>query len=123
MNRNRGFTFLEILIAIAVLGAAFTVLLTAHASAIRHEGSARRLMEATLLARQILTETEVNDPPPVGTDAGDFGETFPDYTWERQVDSTEFPKLRQVTIRVLWPSGRGPGATELLYYTVVEGEP
>ena len=120
---DRGFTFLELLIAVAILGTAFTVLLSAHAAAVRQEGRARSLMRATLLARQVLTETEIADTLPQGTEEGEFGEGFEGFTWERRVEATEFPRIRQVTIRVNWPSGGGPVSTELVYYAVVEGEP
>ena len=120
---DRGFTFLELLIAVAILGTAFTVLLSAHATAIRQEGRARSLMRATLLARQVLTETEIADDLPLGTQEGEFGEGFEGFTWNRRVETTEFPRIRQVTIQVTWPSGSGPASTDLVYYVVVEGEP
>ncbi len=122
-RRDRGFTFLELLIAVAILGTAFTVLLSAHATAVRQEGRARNLMRATLLARQVLTETEIADELPLGAQEGEFGDGFDGFAWERRVETTEFPRLQQVTIRVSWPTGRGPASTELVYYVVVEGEP
>ncbi len=122
-RRDRGFTFLELLIAVAILGTAFTVLLSAHATAIRQEGRARSLMRATLLARQVLTETEIAHELPVGTQEGEFGDGFEGFAWKRRVEDTEFPRLRQVTIQVTWPAGSGAASTELVYYVVVEGEP
>lgn len=129
-KRSRGFTFLEIMVALAILGSSFVVLLGAHSSAIRQEAAARRLMTATLLARQILTDTEVEGPPALGDDSGDFGEAFPDYSWERQVENVALPtgldlvlptdNLRQVSIRVTWPERGQTRSTELVYYAFVE---
>ncbi len=117
---SRGFTFLELLVALAILGSAFTVLLSAHTSAARQEARARRLMTATLLAREVLTETEVEGFPELGEDGGDFGEDFPDYAWERQVATTEFDRVRLVRIAVSWPERGDRASTEVVYYAVGE---
>jgi prepilin-type N-terminal cleavage/methylation domain-containing protein len=129
---GNGFTFLEILVALAVLGSAFTVLLAAHASAVRQEAAARRLMTATLLARQVLTDTEVNGVPGLGGDEGDFGEKYPRYAWERQVERVALPidlpvdlptdRLVQVRIRVTWLERGETAATELVYFALLEEE-
>lgn len=123
MRRRSGFTLLELLVAVAVLGASFTILLGAHAAALKQEARARRLMTATLLAREVLTRTEVEGLPELGADSGDFGDEFPGYTWQRQVESTEFPEVRLVRITVRWPEGTGTRATELLYFAAGEEQP
>lgn len=113
-----GFTFLELLVALAILGASFTVLLSAHTSAARQEARARRLMTATLLAREVLTETEVEGFPDLGEEQGDFGEEFPDYSWARRVETTEFDRVRLVYIEVFWPERGDRASTEVVYYAV-----
>lgn len=125
-SSRHGFTFLEIIVALAILGSSFTVLLAAHASANRTEAEARRLMTATLLARQILTNTEVEGVPELGGDSGDFGEKFPGYTWERDVVSVALPidtpfaiptdSLREIHIQVSWTERGEPRTTDLVYY-------
>ena len=122
MRRRDGFTLIEILLALAILGGSFTVLLMAHAAALRQEARARRLMTATLLARELLTRTEVEGVPELGADRGDFGEAFPAYTWERQVENTEFEGVRLVRLVVRWPEGKGTASTEVVYYYFEKGE-
>ncbi|RMG89551.1 MAG: prepilin-type N-terminal cleavage/methylation domain-containing protein [Candidatus Dadabacteria bacterium] len=119
MRGRRGFTFLELLVALAVLGASFTALLVAHASALKQEARARRLLTATLLARDILTRTETEGLPPLGADQGEF-EEFPGYTWERQTETTEFPNVRLVRIAVSWPEGNRRESTEIEFYAWAE---
>lgn len=117
---RRGFTFLELLVALAILGASFTVLLSAHTSAARQEARARRLMTATLLAREALAETEVAGFPELGEEQGDFGDAFPDYSWARRVETTEFDRVRLVHIEVFWPERGDRASTEIVYYAVGE---
>jgi len=119
-RRTRGFTFLELLVALAILGSAFTVLLSAHTSAARQEARARRLMTATLLARELLTTTEVEGFPELGEDEGEFGEEFPEYAWVRQVATTEFDRVRLVRLTVSWPERGDRSTTEVVYYAVGE---
>ena len=119
-GRRGGFTFLELIIALAMLGAAFTVLLSAHGAALRTEAQAQRLMKATLLGRQVLTETESQGFPELGGDEGDFGEDFPGYAWERRVETTEFDRVRLIRIVVSWPERGATGSSEFSYYAVSE---
>lgn len=126
---SRGFTVLEVLVALAILGSAFTMLLAAHASAVRVEGSAQRLMTGTLLARQILTKTEVEGVPELGGDSGDFGEAFPGYAWERTVQEMTLPvdlplsvsvnNLKAIHIAVTWPERGQTNSVDLFYYALV----
>jgi general secretion pathway protein I len=128
-SSSRGFTVLEVLVALAILGSAFTVLLVAHASAVRVEGSAQRLMTGTLLAREILTRTETEGPPEFGGDSGDFGESFPGYTWERTVQEMSLPvdlplsvsvnNLKEIHIAVSWPERGQTNSVDLVYYALV----
>ncbi|GAB4277171.1 MAG: hypothetical protein Kow0092_32970 [Deferrisomatales bacterium] len=116
--------------ALAILGSSFFVLLSAHAAALRREAAARRLLTGTLLARELLARTEVDGPPELGGDSGEFGEAFPGYTWERQVETVALPggmvaggaadRLREVRLRVAWPERGGTRFTEVVYYAFVE---
>jgi hypothetical protein len=106
-------------VALAVLGTAFTVLLAAHTSATRLSAHARRLFEATALAREVLTRTEVEGLPAFGKDSGDFGPDLASYRWEREVgDVTSLPflDLKEVVVRVLWSEGQQTRSTEVVFY-------
>lgn len=137
-RRNSGFSFLEILVALAILGAGFTVLLTAQASAVRKEARARHLMTATMLAREILTKIETEGVSDLPSGPQEFGEDFPGYAWEvAPLESANIPidlavgsspvpsgisltpdALKQVRIKVSWPEGGRQGSTELTFLVV-----
>jgi general secretion pathway protein I len=120
--RSAGFTFLELLVALAILGSSFVVLLTAHSSAARQEARARRLMVGTLLAREVLAETEVEGFPELGGDSGEFGEEFAGYTWQRDVLTTPFDLAREVHVQVSWPERGSTETLDLVFFAVAEQE-
>ena len=68
--RPQGFTLLEVLIAVAVLGLVFTALANTHIQALRYEGESYRRLRASLLADAILADLEValeeGTAPPLG---------------------------------------------------------
>jgi prepilin-type N-terminal cleavage/methylation domain-containing protein len=55
---ERGFTLLEVMAAVAVLGLVYTVLGRAGIQGLQHEGEAERRIAASLLADQVLEEIE-----------------------------------------------------------------
>lgn len=68
--RTRGFTLIEVLAAVLVLGVLYTVLAGVAIEGLRAEGASKRRIEASLLADQILADLEdqiaVGSVPPVG---------------------------------------------------------
>ena len=74
-----GFTLLEVLAAVAILGIAYIALGSSGIQGLQHEGEARRRFQASLLADSVLSEIETGLEagvvPPIGTDereADDF---------------------------------------------------
>jgi prepilin-type N-terminal cleavage/methylation domain-containing protein len=70
MRASRGFTLLEVLAAVAVLGLVFTSLAAWNIDGLRAEGRAQRRLEASLVADQVVAELEAalaaGTPPEVG---------------------------------------------------------
>lgn len=113
----RGFTLLEVMVAMAILATAFTALLSLHARNLKTIAQERGYTEALFLARERLAEIELQGAPEVGVSSGDFenqypGE-YPGYRWELSVLVPGFfQNVREVTVRVIPPDGEG-GAAEL----------
>jgi general secretion pathway protein I len=104
-NRASGFTLLEVMIAIAILGAALSGLLGLHHQSMRSVIRAQDFTRASMLAQSVLTEAELERFPELGTTSGDFQAAFPgqfqDYRWLRVVQaSANFPDVREVKILV-----------------------
>jgi general secretion pathway protein I len=114
-----GFTLLEVLIAIAVLGIALLALLSLEHQDLQSVIRGQEISRAAMLAQAMMTQAELERFPPLGTTSGNFDQMYsgqyPNFRWARSVQpSPNFPDLRKVEIQVLY----GPrfGRT----YSVVE---
>jgi len=117
---GRGFTLLEVLVAVAVLGLALVSLLSLHVRNIDLIGRDQRITEATLLARALMSEVESGPFPDLGLESGDFEldypERYPDLRWEREVTPTPVPNVREVRVRVFRGEEESGDDVTLTYY-------
>lgn len=102
----RGFTLLEVMIALAIVAISLVALLGLRNRDILLSRYASELMEATLLARQRITEVELAGFPELGERSGEFAEAD-GFRWQQQVLAPELlPTLsdvvREVRMTVSW---------------------
>ncbi len=115
---EEGFSFLEVMIALAILAIALPVLLGLRNRDVDLHLRARGLMAATLLAQEKLLEAELAGFLPLGEVSGDFrgvplgfetaaetGDRAPGYRWKRIVLPTPLDVVREVRVQVRWPRG------------------
>lgn len=101
----RGFTLLEVMVALAILGG---VVLTILESVNFHLGSLSTERDSStlvLLARNCLTELEQKQPLPQKQE-GDFAPAHPDVTWHAEVFPTQYPVLQKLVVKVRRSSDR-----------------
>jgi len=126
---QRGFTLLEVLIALAILALALPILLGLRNFDLDLHGRAGDITTATMLAQEKLVETEVGPPLSIGETGGDFQnrplgtqlsndvvQRAEKYRWKRFVTSTPIPIVREVKIQVLWPQGLTDEMVEVSTY-------
>ncbi len=115
-SRQRGFSLLEVMVALAVLAIGFTALLGLHARNLEIAATERDHGDALLLARSLLAETELAGVAVPGEESGDFETThpgrYPGWLWQRSVAPTPIPGALVVSVRVVPPHG-GAGMVEL----------
>lgn len=129
MGSERGFTLLEVLIALGILALALPVLLGLRNWDLDLHARANELTTATILAQEKLIETELGELLPIGETGGEFqaiplGSQATDeltnrpsnYRWKRIVSSTPLPVVREVKIQVLWPRGTTEEMVEVSTY-------
>jgi general secretion pathway protein I len=103
---ERGFTLLEVLVALCIVAIAFGAIYKAQAQGISMTGESRDVTHAGLLAQQRMS-VALAGVPPYGLRRGEFGDDWPGFRWEERVTGAkEFgAELRHVQVSVSW----GPG--------------
>jgi general secretion pathway protein I len=101
MNRRRGFTLVEVLVALAVVAIALVALLAAAARMARAADHLRELTLADWVAANVLTETRLREPfPDLGRSEGRMRMGPREYRWQRVVQNTPEPALRRIDVHV-----------------------
>lgn len=105
-RRTRGFTLLEVLVALAIFALVAASILTATSRTLINQ---QRLTEMTLgswIADNRLSDLQLSPTPP-RTGQSEHSLQFADRRWqlEQQVSQTRFPRLLQVEIWVATDSG------------------
>jgi len=103
--RAGGFTLLEVMVAIAILGIALLGLLGLQHQSMQSVIRAQQSTRASMLAQAVMTEAELERWPDLGVKSGDFESSFPgefqDYRWQRAVaKSGTFPDVREVKVLI-----------------------
>lgn len=116
--RSVGFTLIEALVAVVILGIGITAVLGGYSSLTRAEARARESETMHRLAVQKLAELRATTQTFSGSDKGDFqdwGDTR--HEWSLDVQPSGIDSLDAVTVTVT-PTSGGPGsadATVLVY--------
>ncbi len=102
-----GFTLLEVMVAIAILGVALLALLGLHHQSLQSVIHAQDTTQAAMLAQALMTEAEVERFPALGTISGNFDQFLPgkfrDFRWQRNVvASGRFADVRKVQVVVFF---------------------
>jgi len=105
-GRNRGFTLLEVLIAVAILGTTLVAVLQLHASTVDMASRAQELATGARLAKSQMVDTLKDGTPSPGEQEGDFEPPDPPYHWTTRVEetpySTDKAKVYEVSVEVSW---------------------
>lgn len=108
--RARGFTLIEVLVALAIFAVVAASVLTASARSLQ---IASRLEDKTLamwIADNQLTELQLRETPPGnGRDKGELDYAGRRWEWQSEVAGTSDPALRRVTLWVAPRPTRGIG--------------
>ena len=126
---SRGFTLLEVVIALAILALGLPILLGLRNFDLDLHARAADITAATMLAQEKLLEAELSTEFPVGDTGGDFRNTPPGvqssfgtqnraerFRWRRLITTTPLPNIREVKIQVLWPQGATEELVEVSTY-------
>jgi len=86
IKAQTGFTFLEVMIAVAVIAIAFVTLIGSQSQSVSIATDSRAAVMASFLAQQKLAEFESTDFDELYSDEGDFDEAFSQFRWKTEVN-------------------------------------
>lgn len=115
----RGFTLLEVMIAMAILAISLVAVFQSQSQSISMAGDSRFLTTASLLAQSRMVEIDAADPRKVTAGNGDFGEDFPDYRWQVEIGDTEIEVLKKISLTVTNSLMVARNSYRLILYKVV----
>ena len=109
---KKGFTLVEVMVAVVVLGIGIASVLSLIGQATKAISTARGIMIQTGLARLVMVEIEnqywQKEADDIDT-SGDFGDDFPNYSYEVEIIEDideEVPALQEVILTVYWERGK-----------------
>jgi len=110
-----------VMVALAILATSMVVLLSNHGSSIRLTERSRQVSVAINLAKDLMTDLEIQGWPEFGNWGGDFEELYPGlypgYRWEMEVtESLYWSYVRECYVRVFWMDGTQEQVIELVQF-------
>lgn len=120
-SRQRGFTLLEIMIALAVLAMGMGAVIVSASTTSSNLAYMKDKTLAHWVAMNKLTELQLDSTwPGVGVKTGDYEMASRDWRWEAKVSDTEDDDVRRVDINVFAQQG---GQQSLAYVMGYLGRP
>ncbi len=102
--RRRGFTLVEILVALAIVAIALSAGMRALAQAADGASILKSRTLALWVAQNVLARAEMADPtPPTGASAGDETQAAARFLWRATISPTPNPAFRRIDIVVAAP--------------------
>lgn len=101
----RGFTLLEVMVALAIMASVILTLISAFNSHLSRVSRNREDTVAMLLARSKLEALELQKE--LKADEGTFAPEHADLHWKLEIEPTYVPIVRRLTMTVKWNGEKG----------------
>jgi general secretion pathway protein I len=114
-DRERGFTLIEMLVALAVFSLAALALLRLEGATVSTTALLQEQALAQIVARNLAVEALTDpEPPAFGATSGEALNAGRKWRWTRIVGRSPEPRIQQIRIEVR--SDRGPEAANLILF-------
>jgi prepilin-type N-terminal cleavage/methylation domain-containing protein len=101
VRRQKGFTLIEVLVALVVAVAAMTLLSQGFSTGARASTTAQFATRAAILGQRVITDLETGAVSSDGNQSGSF-EDEPDFTYRTTSETGEVTGLNKITVTVKW---------------------
>jgi type II secretion system protein I len=116
--KQKGFTLLEVMVALAILSVVLVVLFSQQAASISHGHEARIVAKASLLAQErmdgLITEGVFRE----GDQEGEINDSIPPFQWKQTVEESTIEGMKKITVLVRWKEGRKERDVRFVTYVV-----
>jgi prepilin-type N-terminal cleavage/methylation domain-containing protein len=99
--KTRGFTLIEVLVALVVAVAALSLISQGFMTGARASSTSQNATRAALYAQRVLTDFETGALSAGSTQSGSFDDD-PDFSYETQFSTGEVTGLTKITVTVKW---------------------
>lgn len=97
---KKGFTLMEVMVAMAILAIALVSIFQLQSQSISMATDSRFMTTAALLAQSKMVEVETQSPLSNKTENGDFGPDYPQYAWQLIIGDTQLPQFKKIEVTV-----------------------
>jgi general secretion pathway protein I len=129
--KSKGFTLLEVLVAIAILGVGLTIVIELFSGGLRLGRASEEYTKAVNYARMKMEETAIKTTMKEGSEEGEFDNTF---RWQVVVKKVDLLPMEnkpdfkppanffQIQVDIFWKSGSKERSTRIESYRTVKPE-
>jgi prepilin-type N-terminal cleavage/methylation domain-containing protein len=101
-GKDQGFTLLEIIICLGLIALVLVAVFHLQAQNLDLQSEAQFMTTATCLLQERLSQIESLETVEEGTNSGDFGENYPDYTYTQEISEVpDTETLYKVRVAVI----------------------
>jgi general secretion pathway protein I len=118
--KEKGFTLLEVMVALAVLSVALVVLFSQQATSLSRGNEARIITKATLLAQERMAGLLAEKRLSIGDEEGEVKESIPPFKWRQSVEESSIEGMKRLTVIVLWRQGERERDVRFVTYVASE---